>query len=384
MIAVMVAVCLFLLASSSIPTLAPHSIVMRLVGALAVIAPVVWRKRLSERASFPRLSRAMIAVGAGFSIYLIASTLAHGDAQAFVVGLISFLLVASLTSALLYSYSTTQILGGIYTAFSLLCMASLIAQRIAPGIAIENYRLRGVFENANELGFVAFALGAVSLAARIVPWQSILGLGVALTCMVLSGSRASLLALMVVAWGLAIGGVRRAQRTVALLAIAVIIGWLVAPGVVADIPLLRTADTRSHGIEIMHQAMSESFWTGLGDLPTDTRVAGSPFAAGITGGMWGLVGLGVIYVALIRGCAASRPRAFSLVIAGIVHSVFESWMLSFSAPMLLTFFVMLLGFVKLDATDEWTDRRAGSGRVGPSPELVTAGQDVAKGRVSDE
>jgi hypothetical protein len=40
------------------------------------------------------------------------------------------------------------------------------------------------------------------------------------------------------------------------------------------------------------------------------------------------------------------------VFAGIVHSVFESWILSFSAPMLLTFFSMLVGFVKLDSMEK--------------------------------
>lgn len=354
MIAVLLAICLFLLASSSIPILSPFSIGLRVVGALVVITPVIWRKRLSERASFPRFSNAMIAAGLGFGTYLAASELAHGHALAFILGLLSFLLVAFLTHATLYYYSERQIVGGAYAAFLLMCVASLVLRQIMPEIAIEQFRLRGVLENANGLGFVAFALGALSLAARLVPWQSALGLGVALTCLFLTASRASMLAFVIVAIGLAIGRARRAQLVVVFGVIGVSFVWLWSPEFLADVPLLRATDTRSMGFEIMQSAMSESFWTGLGALPSEVRVAGSPFAAGITGGMLGLIGLGTMYIALLWGFASSRPRALTLLVAGIAHSVFESWILSFSAPMLLTFFVALVGFVKLDATDEET------------------------------
>lgn len=366
MFAVLLAVCLFLLASSSIETLVPYSIGLRVVGALVVIAPVAWRMRLDERASFQRFSRAIMVTGVGFSIYLIASKLAHGSLLTFVVGEISFLLVAFLIFGLLYYYSTPQIVGGVHAALTLMCVASLGAWQVLPGIASENFRLRGVFENANALGFAAFALGAVSLAARLVAWQSILGLSLALTCLFLSGSRASVLAFALITAGLAFSKVRRAQGLVAFGAIAVSIVWLVAPGGLADIPLLRGTDTRSYGFEIMQQALSESFWTGLGGLPMDTNVAGSPFAAGITGGVWGLIGLGTMYFALLRGLVLYRPRTLSLGVAGIVHSVFESWMLSFSAPMLLTFLVVLVGFVRMDATEEEQPRR-------PSVELARVG-----------
>lgn len=352
MIAVLVAICSFLLASSSIPALAPYSTYMRVFGALFVLAPVMWRKRLSERVSYPRFSRAMIASGSGFGLYLGASTMMHGDARGFLLGVISFLLVASLVAALLHYYSAVQVVGGAYAALLVLCVASLLAQRTMPDLALENDRLRGVFENANTLGFVGFAIGLISLAARLLPGQSFLGLGLAVACLSLSGSRASALALICVAVGLAIGRVRRAQLFLAFGLIAVTIAWLMAPGVFEDVTLLRTTDTRSYGFEIMQRAMSESFWNGLGELPMDTRVAGSPFTAGITGGLWGLLGLGIMYFSLISGFVSSRPRAFALVLGAIVHSWFESWLLTFSAPMLLTFFVLLVCCFKLDVADK--------------------------------
>lgn len=352
MISVFGAVSLFLLASSSVPALEPHSIMLRVVGSLVVIAPVVWRKRLSDRSTSPQFSHAMIVMGLGYSSYLIASKFAHGRDLDLLIGLLSFSLVAYLAHALLHYYSTPQVVGGAYAAFLLMCLLSLVTYQLLPDISIENLRLRGVLENANALGFAAFALGAVSIAAHLVRWQSLLGLGVALSCLVLSGSRASMLALIIVAFGLAIGRIRRARIVVAFSSAAVILAWLLSPAALADLFLFRTTDTRSAGFEIVQHAISESFWTGLGELPMATRVAGSPFAAGITGGVLGLIGLGAMYFGLIRGFATSRPRALSLVVAGIVHSLFESWMLSFSAPMLVTFFVLLVGFVGLDTMDD--------------------------------
>lgn len=348
MIAVMVAVGLFLLASTSIPILEPHSVAVRVLGAVAVIAPVVWRKGLHEHASFPRFSRAIIGTGVGFGIYLAASKLAHGDVLATLTGLIVFLFVALLAHVLLHYYSTYEITAGAHAAFLLICVASLVAQQVAPEVATENSRLRGVLENANGLGFVAFALGSVSLAGRFGPWQSLLGVGVALSCLFLSGSRASMLALVLVGFGFAIGGIRRARWVMTFGTIAAIATWLLSPGAFADVLLLRTSDTRSVGFDVMQEAMSKSFLIGLGELPEGTRVAGSVFTAGITGGALGLFGLSVMYICLMWGFTPSRPRAFTLVAAGIIHSLFESWILSFSAPMLLTFFIMLAGFVKLD------------------------------------
>lgn len=348
MILVFFAVCFFLLASTSFPALEAYSVGLRMLGSIVVIVPVIWRKRLASRASFPSMSRALGTVGIGFGTYLVASTLAHGLTRAFVLGLVSLLLVACLTYVLLHYYSASQIVGGVYAAFLVVCAVSLVAYLILPHIALENSRLRGVMENANGLGFVAFALGAVSVAARRNAWQSLLGLAVGLTCLFLSGSRAGMLALVLVVCGLALSGSHVAQLMVVFGGIVTGVLWLAAPDVLASTLLFRTLDTRSIGFETMQQAMAESYWTGLGELPAETMIAGSPFAAGITGGFWGLVGLSVMYFGLVRNLANSRPRALALVVAGIVHSLLESWMLSFSAPMLLTFFVMLVGFVKLD------------------------------------
>jgi len=351
MIAVLLAVCLFVLASSSIPSLAAFSLGMRVVGALVVIAPVIWRKRPKLRESYSRKSHSTFSIGIGFGLFLVASELSHGRVLALALGLISFLLVASLIHALLYYYSSAQIVDGAYAAFMLTCVASLIVGQLLPEIGIEQLRLRGVLENANGLGFVAFALGAVSLAARFGRWQSLLGLGVALACLFLTGSRASMLALVIVAIGLAIGKVRRARLWLILGALAMTVAWLWSPGLLVDLPLLRTTDSRSAGFDVIQDALSDSLWIGRGELPTEVNVAGSPFAAGIQGGVLGLLALVMMYMALFRGFASSRPRALTLVVAGIVHSVFESWILSFSAPMLLVFFVMLVGFVKLDSED---------------------------------
>lgn len=348
MIPIAFSVCLFLLASSSIPELSPHSVAVRVVGLAVLQGAALWRRRLPEYSSPRRLVAAATTVGIGFSTYLGASALAHGMIADFLIGLVSLVLVLAEVAVLFGYYATPQITNGVYLALLAVCAASLLMYQLAPDVAIEDSRLRGILENANGLGFVAFALGAASLAARRRLMGCIIGLVVALTCLFLSASRASLLALAVAALVLAVNGSRRARTTLAIGILGLTVLWLVAPGVLATSALFRTDDTRSAGLEVLAQAMSQSLWTGLGELPAGTMVAGSPVAAGVTGGILGLVGLGLIYLGLLRGFWLCRPHALALVWAGLAHSLFESWMLSFAAPMLLTFSVVLVAFVKLD------------------------------------
>lgn len=357
MVPVFFSVCFFLLASSSFAALEPYSVLLRVLGAALLIIPVLWRKHLSERASPRKFFKAFLMIGIGFAIYLTTSTLLHGNLQAFVFGFISFVLVSVLTHTLLYYYPPAQILGGAYAALLLVCVVSVVAYRWWPSVAIEESRLRGVIENANGLGFAAFALGSVSLLGRPGRWQFVIGLGISIVVLFLTGSRASALVLALLIIGCALGGLKRAKILTTLALLIGSVTWLVAPNVFAETLLFRTTDSRATVLETMRQTMATSFWTGVGELPSETMIAGSPFAAGITGGTWGLIGLGLMYLGLLVGFVSSRPRALIFVLAGVVHSGFENWMLSFSAPMLLIFFVVLIGFVKTDSIGRRTSTR---------------------------
>lgn len=355
MIAVSLSIILFLMASSSVPSLQPYSVALRAAGAAILIAPMLIRKRSSQHTSMLQLDHASLFVGFGFFTYMIASTFVHDFLDSFMVGLASALLVGCLIRVLWKNYSQQQLILGAYTATLAICLLSIVGLRIAPDIAVENLRLRGLMENANGLGFVALILGAVSIAGRVRLVLSAIGLFSSLACMALSGSRASVLSLIIIALTLAIRGVGRARLAIAITSITVVVAWALIPSSFRTAALLRTTNTRAAGFDMMQQAMSDSFWIGQGKSSAGLVVAGSPFAAGTTGGMFGLVGLGIMYIGLLRYCARSGPRSFALVIGGILHSMFEAWMLSFSAPMLLVYLVVLVGFMKLDSVEVGPD-----------------------------
>ncbi len=348
MITVALSVCLFLLASSSISALVPFSIGVRVAGLAVLLAAVLWRRRLTGEMSPVRLAPTAVTIGAGFGLYLAASTLLHGNVVGFVIGLLPLLLTVLEVAVLFRYYSTPQVINGLYIALLVICVASLFAYQGMPDVAIERLRLRGLMENANGLGFVAFVLGVASLASIRRLWESVLGILVALACLLLSASRASSIALAIAIVVLGACGVKRARATIPVAVVAISVAWLVEPSILTSPLLFRTEDSRSVGFELLWQVMSDSFWVGMGELPIDTAVAGSPIAAGITGGILGMVGLGLMYVGLFRGFGSYRPHTLALVLAGVVHSLFESWMLSFAAPMLLTVSVALVGFVKVD------------------------------------
>ncbi|GAB2517485.1 hypothetical protein GCM10027064_13950 [Microbacterium petrolearium] len=358
MFVVALATVLFLLASSSIPGSETLSIPFRVAGLVVVLVPVLWRKRLAARASFPGPARAMLTVGIGYFVYLIGAEFAHGQIAGFFYGLVSFALVAALVVVLLGYYSVTQVSQGLVLALYAICIASLVGYYVAPAVTIEHDRLRGVMENANGLGYVAFALGVALLITRTRTW--VIGVVVVSLCLLLSASRASLLALGVAVIALAVAGVRRARWCVLVGLVLGALMWIINPGFLANVALFRTTDTRSVGFDVMSQTLDTSFWTGVGQLPLDIQIAGSPFAAGIMGGFIGLAGLIVMYLGLIVNFSSSRPRGISLVLAAAVHSVFESWILSFSAPMLLVFFVSIVAAVKMDAEDRHVTGETGS------------------------
>jgi hypothetical protein len=350
-ISVFAAVSLFLLSSSSIERFQPYSVVARIAGIAILVLPVVWRRRLKRSSMLPKVSHSLAAAGMGYCVYLVAANVFHNDSRRAVFDLLALTSVVLLTYSLLHYYTHSQVLRGVGAALFAVCAVSLFLALVQPGIGLENSRLRGVIENANGLGFIAFTLGAMSLGATRSKLYAWTGLLVALSCLVLSGSRASALAFMILTVGFALGGVRRAQTVALGGAIVAILVWLAQPEILSQTLLFRTTDTRSLGLQVMRQVLDSSFWLGEGPVASDKMIAGSPFIAGISAGVVGLLALALMYVGMLTNLRWIRPRALVLAVAAIVHSFFESWMLSFSAPMLLTFFVALVALAGVDEAE---------------------------------
>jgi len=258
-----------------------------------------------------------------------------------------FLYGSSLIVLALFLYGSSRInkrLVGLGTALALalLLVVSLGMGVIDPGLGIENGRLRGYFENANSLGFVAFlaisagALLRLSLGFRLFLF---LAAGVAL---VLSASRASLLASAVVLCGLLI--TRRPVLGVLALILVVVSGERALAAVSGISPefgtLFRENNSRLGSFDTALIDWQASPVFGVGLNRESSIIASSPLRALAQGGALGAAMISVMCIALLVLSLRAQKRAFWFTLAAVVHSFFEGWMLSPGAPLLMIFAIL--------------------------------------------
>src|SRR5690606_4216853 len=150
--------------------------------------------------------------------------------------------------------------------------------------------------------------------------------------------RASTLALIVV--GLLELVRRKRYGVVAALAVAVVLGALLLSRLdLAGSPLdvlLRTNDSRSGSVDAALADVSSSPLWGIGLNNEAAIIASSPFRAVSNGGVLGILCVAVQGVLMLRTSLVT-PQALIVVTAGLVHSMFEGWVLSPSSPFLLVF-----------------------------------------------
>lgn len=293
-------------------------------------------------------SKGLVFIGVGFGLCTISSDYLHGGTVAAVLGYIAFVLVAVVIYSISNYFTAQSVVSGTFWALLLILIASLTLYIVQPAVAVENARLRGVVENANGLGFAAFCFGALTLAVKIPTTLRVLAVMATLSTLLLSGSRASAVALAIFIFASSILGSKRSQKALMLVLPATLILWLSFPSQFTNATLFRTIDTRSGGYETMRMAMTESPWIGVGSQASENFVAGSIFAIGIWGGLLGILGLLTMYLGVLRMGLDSKPMGFAFVLAGLFHSLFESWMLSFSSPMLLIFFMVAICCIHSD------------------------------------
>ena len=346
---VFVSVLAFFMASTSLAFVAPYSVALRALGILLIVFAGIWKPQSGSASLFRKSELGFFFVGVGFSTFLLGSEVLHGHLLSLCLGLLSYFAVLIVFYNLLNRFSTRGIQRSVFSALLTLCVASLVAGLLYEEVAVENSRLRGLLENSNELGFLAFSLIAVSLALRGSPVSTFIGVAFGGLCIILSASRSSLLAALIFVLLLAFSGFAKARILLVVSAFIALLAWLAlgAEGG-SGLPIFRTNDSRSVGLQVASAALEHSFWSGFGELPIDIGVAGSVFAAAITGGSLGLIGLFIVYSGLLSGFSRFGPLSRSFIVAAIIHSFFESWVLSFSSPMLLGFFVVLSSLVKID------------------------------------
>lgn len=278
---------------------------------------------------------------------------------AFVVPLAVFILVATIpsglsTDLLVYGvslvvfcaliYSSDRIDGkdllvGVTWALSAVIVLSICLGVLSPGLAVEGSRLRGYFENANSLGFVVFLGVAVAILLPVGFALRLVLLVAGFVALVWSGSRASLLASLVLLCGWI---VLRRPVLGALIFLGGIIAGQSALTYVSGISpefeaLFRDNNSRLGSVETALSDWRSSPVFGLGLNQESSVIASSQLRALAQGGALGAIAIILMCIILIVMAARRNRLVFVFTIAGVIHSFFEGWMLSPGAPLLMIF-----------------------------------------------
>lgn len=304
---------------------------------VALIALAALSSPVDDAVGSPRLAgRWASALCGPLATYVVVTTAPHGEWRELVLYLAAVCLPLLLIVATGGHLAVVDLVRGLTLGLWLTVGGSLVYGVVRPDLAIESDRLRGLLENANSLGFIAFVLGAVAI---LVPtrWSSA-SLALSVVALVWTASRASTLALIVV--GLLELVRRKRYGVVAALAVAVGLGALLLSRLdLAGSPLdvlLRTNDSRSGSVDAALADVSSSPLWGIGLNNETAIIASSPFRALSNGGVLGILCVAVQGVLMLRTSLVT-PQALIVVTAGLVHSMFEGWVLSPSSPFLLVF-----------------------------------------------
>ena len=223
---------------------------------------------------------------------------------------------------------------------------SLLLLVIAPGWAVEQGRLRGVFENANGLAAFVVVTAPVILA-RMGRFRWLAAL-VALAVVVATGSRSGFAALALELLVLLLVRRTTASRNLVLItgySVGVWFAWESMKGDAffsSTIPLLRNNDSRTEVWTEGLRIFESNRWVGLG-------TGALPF--GSTGGLatevlatGGIVGAGIatIFLVVLLVVAFRAAAVFaSVVVGGLTNALFEPWLLTGGSALCIIFWLVV-------------------------------------------
>lgn len=318
------------------------------IAGLLVLTPFVWQQgrraksiddsnrniRLRQEALFQRFL-------VGYLLWALAGTLVHGEVLQFVTHLGGAVFLMIIVRVLASD-------GGVAAARLLpIVLGSAVALSLGVGLldptqGVAGGRLRGIFINANLLGFYAFIALVCGLLLVRGRWWSLFLCGASIVALVWTGSRTSAIAAAAALLLLALFGHRR-SRWVVLPALG--IGVLGLIGIVdwGASPLLRTLDTRDGSLDEAMRVLSLSPLTGVGVGGELVEVASSPLRAFVQGGMIALLGVLIMYVVLLREAVRRDTLLLAVSLAAILSSLGEGWFLSSLGSMLIVFVSAWIG-----------------------------------------
>lgn len=268
--------------------------------------------------------------------YAAWTTVPHGqwnDAAVFLLGGFLYLVTFRLWSRLSQGLKPALV-GVLFSAVAI----SLLLATVAPSLAVEGARVRGVFENANGFGFICFIAGSLALLGRLRRMPAVVLFALSLTGIALAASRASLLALGIV---FVLHFLKRRPLSSILsglvLALVAESGYFLFDNAFLNEGVLRTNNSRADGLDVAISDAQTSFWIGVGMNNESSIIASTPLRALSNGGLIGLFIVIALYASVLWMVTARYKRVLPFVLAAIVHSLFEGWFLSTLSPLLLLF-----------------------------------------------
>jgi len=303
---------------------------------------------------------------ASIALYVVVGDLFHGQWLAGLTTLASLVVVTAALTFALPRLDPETFVTACRRVLTTTLVVSLALGVLTPGTALEMNRLRGFYENANGAGFVALALGVLTLLRPSGVPATTLGLLTAGATLVWSASRTSAIALVLV---LVVVLVVRRSATLTLIVLAIGVGllclwaWTPEVQVVLD-GLLRGTDSRSATTDLALEVLRDSPVIGIG-IGNEVGIhVSSPLVAFIHAGAPGALAFVGMAAALTMPAARRGWRSVVVTVALLVHSTGESWLLSPISPMLLTAVLLWHGIVGADPV-----RRAAQPTSPPQPAL---------------
>jgi hypothetical protein len=330
------------------------------VAAVIVVLRLIWpvrgdrrevepadRRRMSSRWFAPLLITGMLA-------YLVAATLPHQQFNTFILYGQGALLALAYAFVILRYTAKQELLDGVVAGLLAVIACSWLLLLWSPAEALLNGRLRGVTSNPNFLGFYC----AVAVLLLIYSKRnSLFVLAAAVPCLaalVLTGSRGSLLIVVIGALGWLTVRRSAASRVVALIGAAAGVAVLVAyPDLLSsdDTLILRTNNSRASSMEYALQILRVRPRLGIGLGMEEVQVASTPLRALVHAGYAGGAAVALMYVVILVFSWRAGGRTVVLSVAMIANSLLEGWLLSPVAPMFLMFLAAWHAMSKLDALD---------------------------------
>lgn len=344
---------LVMASSTSLPILEPVNIGVRIL-AMGVVITLAARTPLrvdarsrDDRSTVPWIVAFVFAIGLMLSFISIAHN-ETGIVPA-VLGVVSALVFAF---APLRVLTARQVIHAVRDALLLVLFASLVLAAVAPGIAFRGGRLQGLAGSANLLGFYVLLYLGLVLATSTKVQSLVMPVSLSGLVLILSGSRASAVAVVALFLASALLRVGATRRLLPFLMVGALGAMLLAQDLLtSDTGLLRANNSRSESWNQAKGALQLDLLRGVGLEGLKVQVASSPLRALAAGG---LIGGGLLLFGLLCLLVAARRNSTlkALTFAAVLHSFAEGWLVSLTGPMVLLFVTSLSALAALPLPPE--------------------------------